>query len=387
MTERSSTMVGIWLMVATTFVFAMQDGISRHLAGEYNVLMVVMIRYWFFAAFVIAIAVRRAGGLKAAAATKQPWLQTFRAVLLVAEICVMVQAFVLLGLIESHAVFTSYPLLIAALSGPILGERVGWRRWAAIAVGFVGVLIILQPGFGVFSPLALVPLAAAFMFALYGLLTRYAARQDSAATSFFWTGTVGAVAITLVGIWFWEPMTGPDWVWMSALCVTGALGHFLLIKCYEVAEASAVQPFAYLQLVFASILGVTLFGVTIRVNVAIVAVAKGPDRDAGREVFYVEGKPPIRLPGNDPVLYYLQRLRDEAHRFAITGHRAKRAKQISENPLDDIPGVGAARKKALLAHFGSARSVARANLADLEAVEGVSAALARRIYDHFQDSA
>lgn len=264
-----NTRQGILLMVGTTFVFALQDGISRHLAGEYNVLMVVMIRYWFFAAFVMAIASRRAGGLWAAAATPQPLFQAFRALLLVVEICVMILAFTLLGLVESHAVFACYPLLIAALSGPILGEHVGWRRWTAIGIGFVGVVIILEPGFGVFQPQATVPLIAALMFALYGLLTRYAARRDSAATSFFWTGTVGSLAMTAAGIWFWEPMTGPDWGWMGLLCVTGALGHFTLIKCYEVAEASAVQPFAYLQLVFASIIGLTLFGEAIRTNVAI----------------------------------------------------------------------------------------------------------------------
>jgi drug/metabolite transporter (DMT)-like permease len=264
-----NTRLGIWLMVATTFVFAMQDGISRHLAGEYNVLMVVMIRYWFFAAFVMAVAARKAGGLRAAAATSQPGVQIFRGALLAAEICVMVLAFVLLGLVETHAVFTSYPLLIAALSGPILGEKVGWRRWTAIGVGFVGVLIILQPGFRVFQVEALVALAAALMFALYGLMTRYAARKDSAATSFFYTGTVGCVVMTAVGIWFWEPMTGPDWAWMSLLCVTGALGHWLLIKVYDVAEASAVQPFAYLQLVFAATLGITVFGETLEWNVAL----------------------------------------------------------------------------------------------------------------------
>ncbi|MFT7254525.1 MAG: drug/metabolite transporter (DMT)-like permease [Paracoccaceae bacterium] len=267
--KEQNTRLGIWLMIVTTFVFAMQDGISRHLAGEYNVLMVVMIRYWFFAAFVIAIAGRKAGSLRAAAATEQPILQAVRGLLLSLEICVMVAAFVLLGLVESHAVFTSYPLLIAALSGPILGERVGWRRWTAIGVGFIGVLIILQPGFRVFSPYALVPLASAAMFALYGLLTRYAARKDTAATSFFWTGTVGAVAMTIIGIWFWEPMSRPDWAWMALLCVTGALGHWLLIKCYEVSEASAVQPFAYLQLVFAASLGIVVFGETVELNVAI----------------------------------------------------------------------------------------------------------------------
>lgn len=268
MTEQN-TRLGIMLMIATTIVFALQDGISRHLAGEYNVFMVIMIRYWFFAAFVMAVAARKAGGLRAAAKTRQPVLQAFRALLLVTEICVMVLAFTLLGLIESHAVFTCYPLLVAALSGPVLGEKVGWRRWTAIGVGFVGVLIILQPGFGVFRIEAIVPLIAALMFALYGLLTRYAARQDTTATSFFWTGTVGSLAMTAVGMWFWEPMTQGDWGWMGLLCITGALGHWLLIKCYEVAEASAVQPFAYLQLVFVSLLGITVFSETIRTNVAI----------------------------------------------------------------------------------------------------------------------
>ena len=258
--------LGILLMVATTFVFAVQDGISRYLADNYNVIMIVMIRYWFFAAFVITIATRQSGSVRAAAATKQPILQITRGTLLAVEICVMVSAFVVLGLVESHAIFACYPLLIAALSGPVLGEQVGWRRWAAIGIGFVGVLVILQPGFAVFAPAAVIPLISALMFALYGLLTRYAARQDSTATSFFWTGVSGA---TLAGLWFWEPMSGDHWVWMGILCITGASGHWLLIKTYEVAEASAVQPFAYLQLVFASAIGIFIMGETLRPNVAI----------------------------------------------------------------------------------------------------------------------
>lgn len=273
-----NTRLGIALMIATTFVFALQDGISRHLAGEYNVLMIVMIRYWFFAAFVIAIARRQAGSVRKAAATTQPILQITRGLLLAAEICIMVMGFVLLGLVEAHAIFTCYPLLIAALSGPILGEQVGWRRWAAIGVGFIGVLIILQPGIAVFSPAAAIPLLAAFLFALYGLLTRFAARRDSPATSFFWTGVVGAVAMTPLGLWTWEPMIAPDWGWMAALCVTGVAGHWLLIKTYDVAEASAVQPFAYLQLVFASMIGLAVFNEVLAPNVAIgagVVVAAG----------------------------------------------------------------------------------------------------------------
>ena len=276
--QRNDVRLGIWLMIATSLVFAGQDGLSRHLAGEYNVLMVVMIRYWFFAAFVIAIARRQSGSLCAAARTAQPWVQVLRGLLLAAEICVAILAFTLIGLVESHAIFACYPLLVVAFSGPILGEPVGWRRWAAIGVGFAGVLVILEPGVTVFEPAALVALTSAMMFALYSLLTRYAARKDSAATSFFWTGTVGAVAMTAVGLWFWEPMTGRDTLLMALLCITGATGHWLLIKCYEVAEASAVQPFAYFQLVFASVVGVWVFGETLETHVvagAAIVVAAG----------------------------------------------------------------------------------------------------------------
>jgi drug/metabolite transporter (DMT)-like permease len=269
MADSNNTRLGVLLMIATTFVFAVQDGISRHLASEYNVLMVVMVRYWFFAAFVTAIAYRKAGGIRAAARTEQPLLQILRGLILATEICVMIYAFTLLGLIESHAVFASYPLLVAALSGPILGEVVGWRRWTAIFIGFVGVLIILKPGFGVFSPAAIVALAAALLFALYGLLTRFASRKDTAATSFFWTGVSGSVMMTVIGASYWEPMISSDWIWMGTLCITGALGHWLLIKTYEAAEASAVQPFAYLQLVFVSFIGVLVFGESIELNVAI----------------------------------------------------------------------------------------------------------------------
>ena len=120
-------------------------------------------------------------------------------------------------------------------------------------------------------------------------------------------------------------------------------------------------------------------------DVPMVGVAKGIDRDAGKEEFHRVGQRPFALRHNDPVLYFVQRLRDEAHRFAIGTHRAKRAKSQMANPLDEVPGVGAARKRALLAHFGSAKAVSRANLADLKAVDGVSAALAERIYAFFHE--
>jgi excinuclease ABC subunit C len=121
-------------------------------------------------------------------------------------------------------------------------------------------------------------------------------------------------------------------------------------------------------------------------DVALVGVAKGPDRDAGRERFFMAGRDPFGLEPRDPVLYFLQRLRDEAHRFAIGAHRNKRSSQISQSPLDDIPGIGAKRKKALLHRFGSAKAVARAGLEDLQTVDGISAAVAKKIYDYFNGS-
>ena len=120
-------------------------------------------------------------------------------------------------------------------------------------------------------------------------------------------------------------------------------------------------------------------------DIPVVGVAKGIDRDAGKEEFHRPGERPFALRRNDPVLYFIQRLRDEAHRFAIGTHRAKRAKAIGATPLDEVPNVGAARKRALLAHFGSAKAVSRANLADLKAVTGISEGLAQTIYDFFHD--
>jgi len=126
----------------------------------------------------------------------------------------------------------------------------------------------------------------------------------------------------------------------------------------------------------------TDLGVT---GVTVVAISKGPDRNAGREQFHMPGRKTFMMPITDPVLYYLQRLRDEAHRFAIGSHRARRKGDIKKSPLDNVPGVGAKRKKALLHHFGSAKAVIGADVRDLESVEGISRATAQQIYDHFHE--
>ncbi len=151
--------MAILMICASAFIFAAQDGISRYLGATYSPIFVIMLRYWFFAVFVVVICARAPGGLAGAVRTKRPWTQAFRGVLLAAEVIVTVEAFVRLGLINTHAIFACYPLLISALAGPVLGEKVGWRRWAAVAVGFLGILIVLKPGSGVFTAEAALPFA------------------------------------------------------------------------------------------------------------------------------------------------------------------------------------------------------------------------------------
>jgi excinuclease ABC subunit C len=119
--------------------------------------------------------------------------------------------------------------------------------------------------------------------------------------------------------------------------------------------------------------------------VTAIGIAKGVDREAGRERFFIEGKPPFTLPPRDPVLYFVQRMRDEAHRFAIGTHRARRKKEMVANPLDEISGIGPSRKRALLHHFGTAKAVSRAAVEDLMQIDGISEAMAKTIHDHFHD--
>ncbi len=265
---KDQTRLGIALVTLAVALFAVQDGFSRHLAENYNTLMVVTIRYWFFAAFVMLLAWRRPAGLRSVA-TRQPGLHALRASLLIAEICLIVYGYTRIGLIESHAGFSCCPLLVAALAGPVLGERVGWRRWTAIGIGFMGVVIILQPGSGVFSAAALLPLCAALMYALYSLLTRKAAALDDSIVSLFWAAIIGAALMTPVGLWNWEPMAAPDWAFMAGYGLIAAFATWLVIRAYELAEASALQPFIYLQLVFVSVIGIVVFSETLRTNVAI----------------------------------------------------------------------------------------------------------------------
>ncbi|NRP17274.1 Riboflavin transporter [Ensifer adhaerens] len=259
-------------------IFAIQDGISKHLGSLYPPVFVAMIRYWAFALFAVVLATRATGGLKVTAATRRPLLQVLRGLLLPLQIVMVITSFTLVGLAHSQAILAATPLFVALLSMPLLGERVGWRRWLAISVGLIGVLLILKPAEGLFETAFLLPLVAALVFALYVIVTRLVSRDDQAMTSFFYTGIVGALAISLVGPFFWTTLSPPDWGWMLLLCLTGTSSHYFLIRAYDVLDAVAVQPLTYLQLVFASVMGVSIFGETLTTNMiagSVLVVAAG----------------------------------------------------------------------------------------------------------------
>jgi drug/metabolite transporter (DMT)-like permease len=264
-----SKRTGYLFTLLAILIFSLQDAISKHLGGLYPPVFIAMLRFWAFGAFAMALGARSPGGLKVVAATKRPALQILRGVLLAFQIVVTITAFTKVGLAHSQAILASGPIFVALLSMPLLGERVGWRRWTAIGIGLCGVLIILNPAGSAFDMGVLLPLISALMFAVYVIATRLVSREDTASTSFFYTGVVGAVAISLVGPFFWTNLTPGDWLWMGLLCITGMSSHYFLIRAYDLLDAAAVQPLTYLQVVLAAIIGVSVFGETLNLNMVL----------------------------------------------------------------------------------------------------------------------
>jgi drug/metabolite transporter (DMT)-like permease len=264
-----SQRTGYLFALITFTIFATQDGISKHLADHYPPMLITMIRYWAFAGFALVVAGRSKPGLRVIAGSKRLVLQIVRGLLLSSQIAVALYGFKTIGFIHSQAIFASTPLVVAVLSVPILGEIVGWRRWTAIGVGLCGVLIILKPEPTGFDFGLLIPVLTSVMMAVYSVITRLVSRDDDPLTSFFYTGTVGAIFMTAIGPFYWTTVAPIDWLWLAAICTTGIVSHFCLIKAYEYLDAVLVQPFAYFQLVLTSFMGVIVFGETLHWNVVI----------------------------------------------------------------------------------------------------------------------
>ena len=266
---QNNVLLGIGLMVVTTFMFSTMDGVSRYLAENNNVFTLVTMRYWFIAIVIAITCLFVKDSFQKVLYTKQPFTQFSRGLILSLNNCLVVYTFTLLGLVETHAIIACYPLIVAGLSVPFLGEKFGWRRWTAIFIGFVGVIIILRPTTNVISEGAIYALVGAIMFAVYLILTRYVSRLDKAITSFFWAGIGGSVTMTIISFFIWENILKEDFLWLLIMCVLSASSHFMMVKTLQVAEASVIQPFSYLQLVFGSIIGVTIFSESIDLMIVV----------------------------------------------------------------------------------------------------------------------
>ena len=240
---QNNVSLGISLMVVTTFMFSTMDGVSKHLAETNNIFTLVTFRYWFIALIMIISCIFIKNSFTKIIKTKQPYVQFSRGLILSLNNCLVVYTFTLLGLVETHAIIACYPLIVAGLSVPFLGERFGWRRWTAILTGFVGVLIILRPGSSVISEGSIFAIIGAIMFAVYLILTRYVSRLDTAVTSFFWTGIGGTITMTVISFFIWEAIPQKDFLWLLTMCMLSSGSHFLMVKTLQVAEASVIQPF------------------------------------------------------------------------------------------------------------------------------------------------
>jgi len=252
-------MKGITALVIATLFFAIQDAITKHLTHTLPAPQIVFIRFFFFALFSLIYAAKTIG-LKKAFVSNHRILQIIRGLLIVTEIIVFSVAIRHLGIAEIHTLLATFPLIVTALSPYVLGETIGWRRWLAVAIGFLGTLIILRPGFSVINPYSLIALVSATMFAVYNLLTRKVSNQDRFETSLLYFGVVGFLGSLLIAPFFWQPVDAGEMGWLFTLSIVTIISHLLLIKALQWVPAVILQPFNYLVLVWAMIIGFFVFG-------------------------------------------------------------------------------------------------------------------------------
>ena len=253
----SSTSRGIACALAAWLLFAGMDAGSKLLAEHYAIVQILWVRFLSLLAVSSWLAARHG---RAGLTTRRFGLQGLRSLMLMVEIGLFIWTITVLPLADAHAILAISPLIVTALSVPLLGERVGIRRWSAIGVASIGMLVILRPGFGAVHPMALVALLCAVMWSLYQILTRIVSRTDPPLTTLFYTALIGALALTLVGPFYWRAPDGRGWALFALVAVLGASGHYLLIKALQLAPASLLQPFAYTVLVWATVVGFTVFG-------------------------------------------------------------------------------------------------------------------------------
>ena len=251
------TLFGIGIVIFGWLALACMDAGSKILASSYPIVQILWIRYLLL--IVVAYWLVRRQGKRMR--SNRPWIQFSRGLLLVIEIGLVVYAFSKMELADVHAILAITPLIVTALSVPLLGERVGVRRWSAVGVAFIAMLIILRPGLGVLQPAALLALLSALLFAIYLVLTRLVGRTDPLEVSLFWIAITGLVGLSAAVPFFWRtPTSATDWGLFAFVAILGATAHFCLIKALQLAEASVLQPYSYTILVGAIVVGYVVFG-------------------------------------------------------------------------------------------------------------------------------
>lgn len=251
---------GVVLIMLAVFMFSSMDTLAKHMLKReaYPISPLIFARYGVHLLFMIALLAPRMG--LNLVRTQRPGLQVLRGLLLVGSTGFFYLSLTYLPLAEAAAISFVGPVLVAALSGPLLREHIGRRQWTAIGFGFLGVLIIVRPGGGVFTWHAVFPLICALLFALYQVFTRKLAGRENALTTLFFTALVGALLTALPLPFTWQTPTALQLAFMIGIGTLGGLGHFLLIRAVEHASPAALAPFIYTQLVWSTLLAYLAFG-------------------------------------------------------------------------------------------------------------------------------
>ena len=248
---------GIALMLATTCMFVSLDVLAKYVTQSYPVVQAVWARYFFHGVLLVALL---RGRLPAHFRTRRPMLQLVRSALLLATTLLFFLGLRSMKVVEASSIMFAGPLLVTALSMPLLGEHVGPRRWTAVVFGFCGALVIVRPGTGMMQPAAVYPLLAVYCYALYQIATRQLARHDSSVTTLVYTAVVGGLVTTALLPWNWVTPDAFAWLLMAGLGVFGAAGHYLLIRALSCAPAAVIAPFGYSSLLWSTSLGFLVFG-------------------------------------------------------------------------------------------------------------------------------
>ena len=257
--ERRQRLTGIALMCAAVALFAILDTTAKYLSAQMPTSQIVAVRY--VTAFLLAFLLVNPVSHPQLAVTRRPAMQIIRSVLMLATTALNFIALRYLQLDQTLSIMFAAPFMVALLAGPFLGERLDWRRWVAICVGFAGVLLVTRPGLGGIHPAALLMFAAALCYAVYGIMTRALARTDSNETTLFYTNLVGVIFMLPVLPFVWTPpQDALSWVLMLLLGFLGGLGHYLLIVGHRLAPASVLSPFIYSQMIWMIALGYVVFG-------------------------------------------------------------------------------------------------------------------------------